>query len=73
MQSGHAYHCFCSADKLTEIREKLARSGSNLSYDKTCLHLTDEEVARKIRAGEKSVVRLNVSICLLHSSLLKLT
>ncbi|KAG6829376.1 hypothetical protein H0H87_011587 [Tephrocybe sp. NHM501043] len=46
---------------MTEIRERLARSGSNKTYDKTCLHLTEEEVARKVRAGEKSVVRLNDS------------
>ncbi|KAL0950568.1 hypothetical protein HGRIS_007370 [Hohenbuehelia grisea] len=59
LDSGHAYRCFCSPDKLTSTREKLARSGSNSTYDKACLHLTDEEVARRVRAGEKSVVRLN--------------
>ena len=61
IQSGHAYRCFCSPDQLNSTREKLARTGSNLTYDKTCLHLTDEEVARKVKAGEKSIVRLNVS------------
>ncbi|KAF5376960.1 hypothetical protein D9615_007259 [Tricholomella constricta] len=59
LDSGHAYRCFCSADKLSATRERLARTGSNLTYDKTCLHLTEEEVTRKVRAGEKSVVRLN--------------
>lgn len=59
-QSGHAYRCFCTPDQLSVKRERLARSGSNLTYDKTCLHLTEEEVARRVRAGEKSVVRLNV-------------
>ncbi|KAF9467001.1 glutamyl-tRNA synthetase [Collybia nuda] len=59
LDSGHAYRCFCSADKLTATRERLARTGSNSTYDKTCLHLTDEEVARRVRAGEKSIVRLN--------------
>ncbi|KIJ60123.1 hypothetical protein HYDPIDRAFT_32546 [Hydnomerulius pinastri MD-312] len=33
--------------------------GSNSTYDKACLHLTEEEVARRVRAGEKSIVRLN--------------
>ncbi|KAF8653560.1 hypothetical protein AX16_003897 [Volvariella volvacea WC 439] len=61
LESGHAYRCFCSPDRLTETREKLARSGSNLTYDKTCLHLTEEEVARRVRAGEKSIIRLNDS------------
>ncbi|KAG6900570.1 hypothetical protein C0993_008724 [Termitomyces sp. T159_Od127] len=61
LDSGHAYRCFCSVDKMQEIRERLARSGSNKTYDKRCLHLTEEEVARKVKAGEKSVVRLNDS------------
>lgn len=61
LESGRAYRCFCSADKLAAIRERLARAGSNSTYDKSCLHLTDEEVARKVRAGEKSIVRLNDS------------
>lgn len=60
LQSGYAYRCFCSPDKLADTRERLARTGSNSTYDKTCLHLTDEEVARRVRAGEKSIVRLNV-------------
>ncbi|KAI0367459.1 glutamyl-tRNA synthetase [Pilatotrama ljubarskyi] len=59
LDSGHAYRCFCSADKLAATREKLARTGSNSTYDKACLHLTEEEVARKVRCGEKFIVRLN--------------
>ena len=62
VQSGHAYRCFCSPDKLADTRERLARTGSNSTYDKTCLHLTDEEIARRVRAGEKSTVRLNVGV-----------
>ncbi|KAF7794694.1 hypothetical protein EIP86_005832 [Pleurotus ostreatoroseus] len=61
LDSGHAYRCFCSPDRLAATREKLARTGSNDTYDKTCLHLTEEEAARRVRAGEKYVVRLNDS------------
>nr|GAT60867.1 predicted protein [Mycena chlorophos] len=61
LTSGHAYRCFCSVDTLSEIREKLARTGSNTTYDRRCLHLTEEEVARRVRAGERYIVRLNTS------------
>jgi len=44
-----------------KTKEKLARAGSSASYDRKCLHLTEEEVARKLRAGEKHTVRFNVS------------
>jgi glutamyl-tRNA synthetase len=60
-QTGNAYRCFCSPDVLTETREKLARAGSSASYDRRCLHLTEEEVVRKVKAGEKHIVRFNVS------------
>ncbi|KAF9033267.1 glutamyl-tRNA synthetase [Hymenopellis radicata] len=61
LDSGHAYRCFCSVDKLNDIRERLARSGSSISYDKTCTHISEEESNRKARAGEKFVVRINNS------------
>ncbi|KAH9947350.1 hypothetical protein B0H21DRAFT_739156 [Amylocystis lapponica] len=59
LESGHAYRCFCSADTLAATRERLARAGSNSTYDKACLNLTEEEVARRVRAGDKSTIRLN--------------
>ncbi|KAJ3518099.1 hypothetical protein NMY22_g13827 [Coprinellus aureogranulatus] len=59
LESGHAYRCFCSMDRLQDVRERLARTGSNATYDRECLHLTEEEVARRVKAGEKSIVRLN--------------
>ncbi|KAF8907594.1 hypothetical protein CPB84DRAFT_1843807 [Gymnopilus junonius] len=62
IESGHAYRCFCSPDELLEIKAKLARAGSSSSYDRRCLHLTEEEVARKLRAGEKHTVRFNTSV-----------
>ncbi|KAF7312231.1 tRNA-synt-1c domain-containing protein [Mycena indigotica] len=61
LTTGHAYRCFCSVDTLTQVREKLARTGSNSTYDRRCLHLTEEEVARRVRAGEKHIIRLNTS------------
>ncbi|KZW00732.1 hypothetical protein EXIGLDRAFT_738698 [Exidia glandulosa HHB12029] len=53
-----AYRCFCSPDTLAETRQRLSSLGSNATYDRTCLHLTDEEVHRRLRAGHKHVVRL---------------
>ena len=61
LQSGHAYRCFCSPDRLAQTRERLARAGLNSTYDKNCLSLSSDEVARRVRAGEKNVIRLNVS------------
>jgi len=46
---------------LAQTRERLARAGLNSTYDKHCLSLSFDEVARRVRAGEKNVIRLNVS------------
>ncbi|KAI0045752.1 glutamyl-tRNA synthetase [Auriscalpium vulgare] len=62
VESGHAYRCFCTPDRLAETRERLARAGLNSTYDKACLTLTEEEVARRVKAGEKNIVRLNVRV-----------
>jgi glutamyl/glutaminyl-tRNA synthetase len=61
IQLGHAYRCFCSPDKLAMTREKLARMGSNATYDKSCSNLTDEEVSRRVKAGEKHIIRMKVT------------
>ena len=46
---------FRSPDELAMTREKLARTGPNAIYDKSCLNVTDEEIARRAKAGEKLV------------------
>lgn len=58
LESGHAYRCFCTPDKLTETRERLSKLGSDATYDRACLHLSEEESYRRVRAGEKYVIRL---------------
>lgn len=36
------------------------KMGSLVTYDRACLHLTEEEVTRRIRSGQKFTVRLHV-------------
>ena len=42
------------------IREKLARTGSDATYEKYRLNLADEEIARRVKAGVGHVIRMNV-------------
>ncbi|KAI0252733.1 glutamyl-tRNA synthetase [Lactifluus subvellereus] len=55
LDNGHAYRCFCNPDRLAQTRERLARAGLNSTYDKHCLSLSSEEVARRVHASEKNV------------------
>lgn len=60
MRSGHAYRCFCSAERL----HALAKQNKDLSlasdYDRTCTHVSVEESEDRASKGEAHVIRLRV-------------
>lgn len=57
----HAYYCFCTPERLTELKEEQARQKlPQAKYDKHCLSLSKEEVETKINSGIPYVIRLNV-------------
>lgn len=53
---GGAYYCFCSKERL----DSLADENGVRKYDKHCLHLSKEEVQKKLAAGEPYVIRQNI-------------
>lgn len=57
---GAAYRCFCSKERLAEERAKAEAKGETFTYDKHCLHLSKEEMQRKLDAGEPYVIRQNI-------------
>lgn len=61
VESGHAYYCFCSENRLEELRTKAEEEKKAFLYDKHCLNLAKEEIRVRIANGEKYVVRQNVS------------
>ncbi|MEE4297817.1 MAG: glutamate--tRNA ligase, partial [Pseudomonadales bacterium] len=60
LEKGHAFHCFCSAERLEEVRRAQQEAKETPRYDGHCLGLAPEEVARRRAAGESSVVRMRV-------------
>lgn len=60
LKSGQAYKCFCSKERLDELRSYQKNSGLPPRYDKKCLKLKPEEIEQRIKKGEKYVVRLNI-------------
>lgn len=55
-----AYYCFCSKERLDNLRQAQTESKETPKYDKKCLTLTDEEIDEKLKAGEEHVIRLNL-------------
>lgn len=60
IEKGVAYPCFCSRERLGDLRKKQQKQKLPPKYDKNCLSLSKEEAQKKISAGEKYVIRLNV-------------
>ena len=63
LASGHAYRCFCTAERLTQLKNLQVKRGIQSTYDRFCSHLTPEEVQERMREGPDKwpfTVRLRV-------------
>ncbi len=60
LAGGRAYLCFCSAERLENLRAERSRAGQNPAYDGRCRALDPAESARRRAAGEPAVVRFRV-------------
>ncbi len=61
MNKGFAYPCFCSEERLKQLREDQQKQGiAATKYDKHCLNLSKEVVEANLAEGKKYVVRLKV-------------
>lgn len=60
IEKGAAYYCFCSEERLAELRERQISAKMQPKYDGKCRNLDADEVKRRIESGEKHVVRLKV-------------
>ena len=58
---GRAYPCFCSADDLTQMRERQEKRKEQIGYYghyAKCRNLSLEEVEEHLKNGDKFVLRL---------------
>src|SRR3954452_11784470 len=58
LESGHAYHCWCSTERLQEMRERQQRAKLPTGYDRLCLGKSREERAEPAGFTETPVVRM---------------
>jgi glutamyl-tRNA synthetase len=62
IETGAAYYCFCTKERLDEARADAEARGETFKYDKHCLHLSKEEIAQRIASGESYVIRQNIPL-----------
>jgi len=58
IESGHAYRCYCSSERLTQMREEQQKKKLPPKYDRKCYHLSDQEKEDLFNQGKTHVVRL---------------
>jgi len=60
LESGHAYYCFCSKERLDKVREEQKARGETTRYDGHCRNIPLEEARKRVENGEAHVVRLRL-------------
>ncbi len=60
VESGHAYPCFCTSERLDSMRKEQQARKQAPMYDRTCCSLSKKESDERIAAGEKHVIRMKV-------------
>ncbi|MBD3280711.1 glutamate--tRNA ligase [Candidatus Dojkabacteria bacterium] len=60
VEEGFAYPCFCSEERLEEIREQQQANKEKVGYDGYCKKHSLEQAKKMVEEGQEYVIRLNV-------------
>lgn len=60
LEKGHAYYCFCTRERLEQMRKDQEANHLPPMYDQTCRKLSQDEVKEKLSQGITHVVRMNI-------------
>ncbi|MFP8965996.1 glutamate--tRNA ligase [Pokkaliibacter sp. CJK22405] len=72
IRDGHAFHCFATSEELDQMREEQKEQGLPQKYDGRGLKLSQDEVQKRIAAGEPYVIRMKVpeeGVCVFNDML----
>lgn len=62
LEKNHAYYCFCSRERLEQMRKDQEARHLPPMYDQTCKKLSKEEVQKKLSSGMTHVIRMNIPV-----------
>ncbi|RMD93552.1 MAG: glutamate--tRNA ligase [Calditrichaeota bacterium] len=60
VEEGKAYRCYCSPERLQQLRERSIHEGGALKYDRHCLFLSEEQRMVYEKEGRAAVIRFKV-------------
>ncbi|RPJ08942.1 MAG: glutamate--tRNA ligase [Spirochaetaceae bacterium] len=62
IESGHAYKCFCTSERLEALRAEQTAKKQNLGYDRKCRNFSDSERAKLEAQGAPYVIRFAIPL-----------
>jgi glutamyl-tRNA synthetase len=60
IETGHAYYCFCTPQRLERIRKEQQKNKQPIRYDGLCRWLDPQEAQRRVANGERHVIRFKM-------------
>ncbi|MBI5942926.1 MAG: glutamate--tRNA ligase [Chloroflexi bacterium] len=60
VDSGHAFPCFCTSERLDKVRQEQMKNKQNPRYDGYCRSLSIDEARQRVANGEKYVIRFKM-------------
>ncbi|CAG8765720.1 5955_t:CDS:2, partial [Acaulospora morrowiae] len=51
LKEGNAYRCFCSPERLLQVRTLAQKNGKGVAYDRHCLYLSQSEIDENLSQG----------------------
>ena len=60
IEKGRAYYCFCSPERLAQVRQEQIKKKIPTHYDGTCRRLDPEQAAARVAKGETHVIRFKM-------------
>lgn len=60
LKSENAYRCFCSSERLNQMREEQQKNKVPTMYDGKCQKLSEEDIDKKLKNKESFVIRMMV-------------
>lgn len=60
LEKNKAYRCFCTPERLNELKKSQYAAGSAPKYDNRCRGLSDSEIKKNIKESKKFAIRFKV-------------
>jgi glutamyl-tRNA synthetase len=55
-----AYHCFCTKERLEELRQIQSANKQSSKYDRACLKLSQKDISSRLEKNQSHVVRMHI-------------